>query len=124
MLYDEGLPQVWARHGRYAAATRVAVRAWWTGCGVPRRARVFQIVTAVLLPDGYNADRVRDIILDRFDMSLVSVTELTGQQCLSIQRWPRAVDGRVTSMPASEGSRSVSIAVNSVRTPKTRYVHE
>jgi alanine-glyoxylate transaminase/serine-glyoxylate transaminase/serine-pyruvate transaminase len=70
MLYDEGLPQVFARHARHAAATRAAVRVWGLNLVCLDEGGHSSSVTAVLLPDEYNADKVRDIILDRFDMSL------------------------------------------------------
>jgi alanine-glyoxylate transaminase/serine-glyoxylate transaminase/serine-pyruvate transaminase len=70
MLYDEGLPQVFARHARHALATRVAVRAWGLDVVCLDEGGHSNSVTAVLLSDGYDADKVREIILDRFDMSL------------------------------------------------------
>jgi alanine-glyoxylate transaminase/serine-glyoxylate transaminase/serine-pyruvate transaminase len=70
MLYDEGLPQVFARRVRHATATRAAVRAWGLDVVCLDGGGHSSSVTAVLLSDGHNADKVRDIILDRFDMSL------------------------------------------------------
>jgi alanine-glyoxylate transaminase/serine-glyoxylate transaminase/serine-pyruvate transaminase len=70
MLYDEGLPQVFARHARHASATRAAVRVWGLDMVCLDEGGHSNSVTAVLLCDGHNADKVRDIILDRFDMSL------------------------------------------------------
>ena len=70
MLYDEGLPQVFARHARHASATRAAVRAWGLDVVCLDEGGHSGSVTAVLLSDGHDADKVRDIILDRFDMSL------------------------------------------------------
>jgi alanine-glyoxylate transaminase/serine-glyoxylate transaminase/serine-pyruvate transaminase len=70
MLYDEGLPQVFARHTRHASATRAAVRGWGLDVVCLDEGGHSSSVTAVLVPDGYNADKVREIILDRFDMSL------------------------------------------------------
>jgi alanine-glyoxylate transaminase/serine-glyoxylate transaminase/serine-pyruvate transaminase len=70
MLREEGLDAVFARHRRHAEATRRAVRAW--GLEVlaqdPREASA--ALTAVLVPDGHDADEVRRVILERFDMSL------------------------------------------------------
>lgn len=70
MLMEEGLPQVFARHARLAEATRRAVRAWGLEilCLEPRE--YSNSLTAVLLPDGHDADRLREIILERYDMSL------------------------------------------------------
>jgi alanine-glyoxylate transaminase/serine-glyoxylate transaminase/serine-pyruvate transaminase len=70
MLYDEGLLQVFARHARHAAATRAAVHEWGLDVVCLDEGGHSGSVTAVLLSDGHNADKVRDIILDRFDMSL------------------------------------------------------
>jgi alanine-glyoxylate transaminase / serine-glyoxylate transaminase / serine-pyruvate transaminase len=70
MLHEEGLAAVWERHARHAEATRRAVRGWGleVQCADPREYSAS--VTAVVLPPGYDADQVRQIILDKFDMSL------------------------------------------------------
>jgi alanine-glyoxylate transaminase/serine-glyoxylate transaminase/serine-pyruvate transaminase len=70
MLREEGLDNVFARHGRYGAATRAAVRAWGLDilCQDPRE--YSNVLTAVVMPDGYDADTLRKTILDRYDMSL------------------------------------------------------
>ena len=70
MLDDEGLPQVFERHRLHSAATRAAVRAWGleTLCSDEREHS--PALTAVLLPDGHDADKVRELILHRFNMSL------------------------------------------------------
>jgi alanine-glyoxylate transaminase/serine-glyoxylate transaminase/serine-pyruvate transaminase len=70
MLLDEGLDRVFARHARHGEATRRAVRAWGleTLCLDPREAS--NSLTAVLLPDGHDADAFRAFVLERFDMSL------------------------------------------------------
>src|SRR6202140_2128333 len=70
MLYDEGLPQVFARHARHAAAARAAVRAWGLAVVCADEREHSASVTAVLLSEEHDADKVRDLILDRFDMSL------------------------------------------------------
>ncbi|WBB57829.1 aminotransferase class V-fold PLP-dependent enzyme [Streptomyces sp. WMMC500] len=70
MLQEEGLPQVFARHARHAAATRAAVRAWGLEVLCADEREHSGSLTAVLLPEGHDADRVRKIILERFDMSL------------------------------------------------------
>jgi alanine-glyoxylate transaminase / serine-glyoxylate transaminase / serine-pyruvate transaminase len=70
MLKEEGLERVFARHARHAEATRRAVRAWGLEilCQNPRE--YSSVLTGVMLPDGHDADRVRSLILERFDMSL------------------------------------------------------
>jgi alanine-glyoxylate transaminase/serine-glyoxylate transaminase/serine-pyruvate transaminase len=70
MLQEEGLAAVLARHARHAEATRRAVRGWGLEVLCADRAEYSSSVTAVVLPDGHDADKVRQIILDRFDMSL------------------------------------------------------
>jgi alanine-glyoxylate transaminase/serine-glyoxylate transaminase/serine-pyruvate transaminase len=70
MLLDEGLDQVFARHARHGEATRRAVAAWGleTLCQDPREHS--NSLTAVLMPDGHDADAFRAAVLERFDMSL------------------------------------------------------
>jgi len=70
MLDDEGLPEVFARHQRHAEATRAAVRAWGLEILCADEREHSPALTAILLPDEHDADEVRRIILDRFDMSL------------------------------------------------------
>jgi alanine-glyoxylate transaminase/serine-glyoxylate transaminase/serine-pyruvate transaminase len=70
MLDEEGLSQVFRRHLRLAEATRIAVQGWGLEvlCEDPRE--YSSSLTAVIMPDGHSADRLRRTILDRFDMSL------------------------------------------------------
>jgi alanine-glyoxylate transaminase / serine-glyoxylate transaminase / serine-pyruvate transaminase len=70
LLDEEGLEGVFRRHARHGEATRRAVAAWGLAvlCADPRE--YSNSLTAVVVPDGYDADRVREIILDAFDMSL------------------------------------------------------
>jgi alanine-glyoxylate transaminase/serine-glyoxylate transaminase/serine-pyruvate transaminase len=70
MLFDEGLPQVFARHARHAEATRRAVRAWGLEIVCLEPAEYSNSLTAVLMPAGHDADDLRKVVLDRFDMSL------------------------------------------------------
>ncbi|MGH3311758.1 MAG: pyridoxal-phosphate-dependent aminotransferase family protein [Streptomyces sp.] len=70
MLAAEGLPSVYARHARHGAATRAAVRGWGLDVLCADEREASGSLTAVLVPDGHDADKVRGIILDRFDMSL------------------------------------------------------
>ncbi len=70
LLLAEGLDAVFARHARHAEATRRAVRAWGLDL-VPLDDREHSAsLTAVFVPDGYDADEVRRLILDRYDVSL------------------------------------------------------
>ncbi len=70
MLREEGLSNVFARHNRHAEATRRALHAWGLEVLCIDPAEYSSSLTAVLMPQGHDADRVRQIILDRFDMSL------------------------------------------------------
>jgi alanine-glyoxylate transaminase / serine-glyoxylate transaminase / serine-pyruvate transaminase len=70
MLREEGLENVFARHARHAAATRAAVEAWGLEVLCLDEREHSGALTAVLVPDGFDADEVRRIILERFDMSL------------------------------------------------------
>jgi alanine-glyoxylate transaminase/serine-glyoxylate transaminase/serine-pyruvate transaminase len=70
MLLEEGLPRVFARHCRHGEATRRAVRAWGLELVAANPAEYSPSLTAVFVPDGYDADRLRETILERFDMSL------------------------------------------------------
>jgi alanine-glyoxylate transaminase/serine-glyoxylate transaminase/serine-pyruvate transaminase len=70
MLAEEGLDNVFARHARHGEATRRAVRAWGLEILCVNPEEYSNALTAVLLPAGHDADKVRDVILERFDMSL------------------------------------------------------
>lgn len=70
MLLEEGLDGVFARHRRHAAATRAAVEAWGLEVLCLEPGNCSASLTAVLLPEGHDADALRAHILDRFDMSL------------------------------------------------------
>ena len=70
MLAEEGLPNVFARHDRYARATRMAVAAWGLELQCQDPSAYAPGVTAIRVPDGHSADNLRNIILDRFNMAL------------------------------------------------------
>jgi alanine-glyoxylate transaminase/serine-glyoxylate transaminase/serine-pyruvate transaminase len=70
MLNEEGLDNVFARHERLAEATRRAVNAWGLEILCAKPADYSPAVTAVLMPEGFNADQFRKLVLERFDMSL------------------------------------------------------
>jgi alanine-glyoxylate transaminase/serine-glyoxylate transaminase/serine-pyruvate transaminase len=70
MLGEEGLDAVYARHRRHAEATRLAVRAWGLEVLCADEREHSPTLTAVLLPAGHDADKVRAIALDRYDLSL------------------------------------------------------
>ena len=70
MLAEEGLPNVFARHNRYAQATRLAVAAWGLELQCADPTAYAPGVTAIRTPEGHSADRLRNIILEKFNMSL------------------------------------------------------
>ena len=70
MIFEEGLEQVFSRHLRHAEATRRAVRAWGLGLLCLNPDEYSPALTTVVMPEGHDADALRKIILDRFDMSL------------------------------------------------------
>jgi alanine-glyoxylate transaminase/serine-glyoxylate transaminase/serine-pyruvate transaminase len=70
MFDEEGLPAVFARHARHAEATRRAVRGWGLGIVCQNPDDYSPTLTAVMVPDGHDADLVRRLILDRYNMSL------------------------------------------------------
>jgi alanine-glyoxylate transaminase/serine-glyoxylate transaminase/serine-pyruvate transaminase len=70
MLLEEGLDNVFARHDRHAEATRRAVQAWGLEVVCLNPEEYSSSLTAVMMPAGYDADALRKVILERFDMSL------------------------------------------------------
>jgi alanine-glyoxylate transaminase / serine-glyoxylate transaminase / serine-pyruvate transaminase len=70
MLEEEGLDRVFARHDRFAEATRRAVAAWGLENVCLEAKEYSSVLTAVLLPEGHDADKLRKLALDRFDLSL------------------------------------------------------
>ena len=70
MLHEEGLDRVFDRHERHAEATRRAVSAWGLDNLCTNPHHFSPVLTAVMVPEGHNADHLRKVILDNFDMSL------------------------------------------------------
>lgn len=70
MLHEEGLGNVFRRHDRHAAATRKAVQAWGLEVLCQEPKDFSSSLTAVLLPDGHDADAFRAGVLKQFNMSL------------------------------------------------------
>ena len=70
ILNEEGLPNVFRRHSRHAEATRAAVRAWGMEIVCEDSREYSSSLTAVMMPQGHDADRLRKTILENFDMSL------------------------------------------------------
>ena len=72
MLQEEGLPAVFARHQRLASATRAAVKAWGLEVLCENPAEQSPVLTAVMMPPSYDADRYRKIALETYNISLGS----------------------------------------------------
>jgi len=70
MLLEEGLDQVFSRHRRLAAATRAAVQGWELELNALNPNEYSNSLTAVLLPQGHDADAFRKGVLECFNVSL------------------------------------------------------
>ncbi len=70
MLNEQGLDAVFARHARLAEATRAAAKAWGFELVATDPREYSASLTALLMPAGHDADALRKLILERFDMSL------------------------------------------------------
>ena len=70
MLHEEGLDNVFARHIRHGEATRRAVQAWGLEVLCLNPDEYSAALTAILVPEGHDADHLRKVILERYDMSL------------------------------------------------------
>jgi len=70
MLLAEGLESVFARHRRWAAGVRAAVNAWGLPIQCADAAVYSPVLTGVITPAGVDADAVRRLIHERFDLSL------------------------------------------------------
>jgi alanine-glyoxylate transaminase/serine-glyoxylate transaminase/serine-pyruvate transaminase len=70
LLDEEGLDAVFARHQRHGEATRRAVRGWGLEVLAADPREYSGSLTAVMTPPGHDADKVRKVILEAFDMSL------------------------------------------------------
>ena len=80
MLMEEGLEQVFRRHGRHAEATRRAARAWGLEVFAVNPSECSSALTAVLLPEGFSEAELRAIILKKFNMSLgAGLSKLAGK---------------------------------------------
>ena len=80
MLQEEGLANVFSRHQRHAEATRRAVRTWGLEILCANPAEYSPALTAVMMPAGHDADKLRGVILEHFDMSLgMGLAKLQGK---------------------------------------------
>ncbi len=70
MLMEEGLENVFARHKRMGEATRLAVKAWELELLCRNPEEYSSSLTAVSMPEGYDADAFRKLVLEKFNLSL------------------------------------------------------
>lgn len=70
MLFEEGLETVFARHARHAEATRLAVQAWGLETVCQNPVEHSNVLTGVMMPAGHDADHLRKVILERYNLSL------------------------------------------------------
>lgn len=70
LLEEEGLGNVFARHQRHGEATRCAVRAWGLEILCQNPEEYSAALTAIMVPEGHDADHLRKVILERYNMSL------------------------------------------------------
>ncbi len=70
MILSEGLDKVFARHERLAKACRAAVQGWGLEIQCQDPAVYSPVLTGVVTPDGVDADQLRKLILERYNLSL------------------------------------------------------
>jgi alanine-glyoxylate transaminase / serine-glyoxylate transaminase / serine-pyruvate transaminase len=80
MIEAEGLENIFARHKRWSAGVRGAVDAWGLPVQCADKDLHSPILTGVILPSGIDADALRKMILERFDLSLgAGLSKLKGR---------------------------------------------
>ena len=72
LVEEEGLENVFKRHDRHAEAARRAVRAWGLEILCANPAEYSSSLTAVLMPEGHSEIRFREVVLERYNLSLGS----------------------------------------------------
>jgi len=70
MIDEEGLDNVFARHERFAEATRRAVHTWGLEVQCAEARHHSPVLTGVRVPEGHSADALRASVLERHNMSL------------------------------------------------------
>jgi alanine-glyoxylate transaminase/serine-glyoxylate transaminase/serine-pyruvate transaminase len=106
MLEEQGLEAVFARHDRHAEATRRAVKAWGLEVLALDPREYSSSLTAVVMPKGHDADELRRVILERFDMSLgAGLTKLAGVEMgLAVAGVPHKRGGAQAAMDYLAGN--------------------
>ncbi|MDN4017427.1 pyridoxal-phosphate-dependent aminotransferase family protein [Zwartia panacis] len=70
MLTEEGMENVFARHQRWAAGVRAAVTAWGLPIQCADPSVYSPVLTGVITPESVDADAIRKLVQQRFDLSL------------------------------------------------------
>lgn len=70
MIESEGLDTVFARHQHLAKACRAAVTAWGLEILCQEPEVYSPVLTGVMLPEGFDADALRKLIQERYNLSL------------------------------------------------------
>ena len=99
ILNEEGLDNVFARHRRHGEATRAAVRAWGLEVLCLDEREHSPVLTAVVVPEEHDADKIRALVLDRFNMSLGTGLGQAGRPGLP-DRAPRPLQRRLAGRHA------------------------
>ena len=112
MLHEESLDNVFARHARHAEAMRRAVRAWGLEVWCREPTHYSSALTAVLMPEGHGADRLRELALSHFDLSLG-----TGLAKLADKVFRIAHLGDTNDLTILGALAGVEMALDMTRTP-------
>lgn len=80
ILFEEGLDNVFARHHRIAEGVRAAVAAWQMRLCAHSRELYSDSVSAIYVPDGFNADRLIDHAFNAYGVSFgAGLGEMAGK---------------------------------------------
>jgi alanine-glyoxylate transaminase / serine-glyoxylate transaminase / serine-pyruvate transaminase len=80
MIFEEGLENVFARHHRYAEATRHAVKAWGLSLVAKEPKWYSDTVSAVFVPEGFNGTEVVRTAYRRYNLALsIGLAKIAGK---------------------------------------------
>lgn len=72
LMKEEGLDDIYARHLKLRNATRAGAKALGLGLLAADDASASTAVTAIVAPEGINAEDIRSIVMKRFDIALAA----------------------------------------------------
>ena len=80
---------MFARHDRFAVGDAGGgARGGGSRCWRPIRGSIASVLTTVVMPEGHDADALRGVILEHFDMSLgAGAGEVEGARCSGSGTW-------------------------------------